>query len=60
MKSRELIRELEEAGWRLDRVRGSHHMFHHPEKPGLIVVPHPRDEIGPGLLAKILRQAGLR
>jgi hypothetical protein len=34
MKSAALIRQLEAAGSRLDRVRGSHQVFRHPERPG--------------------------
>lgn len=60
MKSRDLIRELERAGWRLVRIRGSHHIFEHPDRDGLVVVPHPRGEIGAGLLSSIRKQAGLR
>lgn len=58
VKSGDLIRELEQAGWELDRIRGSHHVF---KKPGHrpIVVPHPKKELGKGLAAAIRRQAGL-
>ncbi len=60
MKSGALIRELEAAGWVLDRVRGSHHVFRHRERPGIVVVPHPKKDLGKGLVAAIRRQAGLR
>jgi predicted RNA binding protein YcfA (HicA-like mRNA interferase family) len=59
MESAALIRELEAAGWRLDRVRGSHHVFRHPDRPGLVVVPHPKKDLGPGLIKAIRKQAGL-
>lgn len=59
MKSADLIRELNEAGWFLDRVRGSHHVFRHPSRPGIIVVPHPKKDLGVGLVAQIRKQAGL-
>jgi predicted RNA binding protein YcfA (HicA-like mRNA interferase family) len=59
MKSVDLIRELKAAGWALDRVRGSHHVFKHPTKPGVIVVPHPKKDLGVGLVAAIRAQAGL-
>lgn len=60
MKSIDLIRELTAAGWELDRVRGSHHVFKHPQKPGRVVVPHPKKDLGIGLIAAIRRQAGLK
>lgn len=59
MKSADLIRDLKGAGWTLDRVRGSHHIFRHPERPGHITVPHPKKDLGKGLVAAIRKQAGL-
>jgi len=59
MKSADLIRELKRLGWRLDRVKGSHHVFTHPVRPGHVVVPHPKRDLGMGLVAAIRRQAGL-
>jgi predicted RNA binding protein YcfA (HicA-like mRNA interferase family) len=53
------VRELKVAGWMLDRVRGSHHIFRHPIRPGVIVVPHPKKDLGIGLVAAIRKQAGL-
>jgi predicted RNA binding protein YcfA (HicA-like mRNA interferase family) len=60
MKSRELIRLLERDGWRLVGVKGSHHQFKHPAKPGRVTVPHPRRDLPAGTLNSILKQAGLR
>jgi predicted RNA binding protein YcfA (HicA-like mRNA interferase family) len=59
MRSADLIRELEGAGWTLKRIRGSHHVFIHPSRSGIVVVPHPKRELGVGLVAAIRRQAGL-
>jgi predicted RNA binding protein YcfA (HicA-like mRNA interferase family) len=59
MKSAALIRDLVRAGWVLDRVRGSHHVFKHPGRGGIVVVPHPKKDLGPGLVAAIRKQAGL-
>jgi predicted RNA binding protein YcfA (HicA-like mRNA interferase family) len=59
MKSDDLIRELKAAGWILNRVRGSHHVFRHPERTGHIVVPHPKKDLGVGLIAAICKQAGV-
>ena len=53
------MRELKAAGWRLDRIRGSHHIFVHHSKPGIVVVPHPRKDLGTGLVRAIRRQAGI-
>jgi predicted RNA binding protein YcfA (HicA-like mRNA interferase family) len=60
MTSTDLIRMLRADGWVLDRTRGSHHVFRHPARTGIVVVPHPKKELGKGLVAAILRQAGIR
>ncbi|MDB5481919.1 MAG: YcfA family protein [Caulobacteraceae bacterium] len=52
------IREPTAAGWALDRVRGSQHLFKHGDRPGHVVVPHPKKDLGVGLVAAIRRQAG--
>jgi len=59
MKSRDLIRMIEDDGWELVRVKGSHHQFKHPTKPGLVTIPHPKKELPRGTVTSIKRQAGL-
>jgi len=56
--SSDVIRRLKEKGWVLDRVKGSHHQFKHPTRPGLVTVPHPKRELPTGTLRNIYRQAG--
>ena len=58
MTSADLIRDMQRAGWWLDRVNGSHHIFKHPTRPGLVVIPHPRKDIPAGTARSILRQIG--
>lgn len=61
MKVRELLKLLADDGWYPARTRGSHQQFKHPTKPGLVtVVGKPSDEIAPGTLNSILKQAGLK
>lgn len=60
MNSAELIKQMEQAGWVLRGVKGSHHIFTHPERPGHLSVPHPRKDLGVGLAHKLLKQAGLK
>jgi predicted RNA binding protein YcfA (HicA-like mRNA interferase family) len=38
MKISEIIILLQQDGWTLKRVSGSHRHFTHPEKPGLVTV----------------------
>jgi predicted RNA binding protein YcfA (HicA-like mRNA interferase family) len=59
MTSNDLIRDMQRAGWQLDRVNGSHHIFKHPSRPGIVVVPHPKKDLGQGLVKAIRRQAGI-
>jgi predicted RNA binding protein YcfA (HicA-like mRNA interferase family) len=57
---REVIRELHAGGWKLDRQRGSHRQFVHPERPGLVTVAGQLGaELPAGTLASIRRQSGL-
>ena len=58
MNNTTLIRELEAQGWTLDRVRGSHHVYKHPGNPNIITVPHPRKDLGKGLVANLRKLAG--
>ena len=59
MSSADLIRELKQAGWRLARVKGSHHVFTHATRVGIVVVPHPKKDLGTGLVKAIRQQAGI-
>ena len=60
MKSKDLIRMIEEDGWELVRVKGSHHQFKHPSKSGLVTIPHPKKDLPSGTVANVKTQAGLR
>lgn len=60
MSSKQLIKMLEEDGWFLVSIKGSHHHFKHQQKEGKVTVPHPRKDIPPGTLNAILKQVGLK
>lgn len=60
MNSTALLRMLEDDGWVQVRVKGSHHHFKHPAKPGLVTVPHPKKDLPAGTVNSILKQAGLK
>jgi predicted RNA binding protein YcfA (HicA-like mRNA interferase family) len=61
VKVRELIKLLEEDGWRQARMRGSHRQFKHPAKAGTVTVAgKPSVDIPLGTLNNILKQAGLK
>ena len=61
MKVREAIRMLQEDGWYLSRVKGSHRQFKHPIKPGTVTIAGKLNiDIPPGTLNSILKQSGLK
>jgi predicted RNA binding protein YcfA (HicA-like mRNA interferase family) len=61
MKVREAIWMIEEDGWFLVATRGSHRQFVHPSKPGRVTIAgRPSDDLAPGTLNSILKQAGLK
>jgi len=58
---REAIRLIEADGWRQIAIRGSHRQYKHPEKPDRVTVAgKPSQEVSPGTLNSILKQAGLK
>ena len=61
MKIRDVIRLIEEDGWSLVATKGSHRQFKHRTKPGrLRIARHPGDDLAPGTLNSVFKQAGLR
>lgn len=59
MNGSDIIKRLKADGWRVKRIRGSHHMM---KKEGRVIpVPvHGTADIGKGLLADIERQTGVK
>ncbi len=61
MKVREVVKLVEEDGWYLVAVRGSHRQYKHPAKPGRVTVAgNMNHDLAPGTLNSILKQAGLK
>jgi predicted RNA binding protein YcfA (HicA-like mRNA interferase family) len=61
MKVREAIKLIEADGWFLVTTRGSHRQYKHPRKPGRVTIAGKlSDDLAPGTLNSILKQAGLR
>ncbi len=54
-----MARLLEEHGFILDRTKGSHHIYFHPETGRRVVVPMHKEDLPIGTLRSILKQAGL-
>ena len=57
---KELCRRLNEAGWSLKCIHGSHHIFGKPgERKIISVLVHGNQNIKPGLATRIARDANI-
>jgi len=54
-----LIAALRNAGFQVVRIKGSHHFLRHPDGRATVVPAHAGETIGPGLVAKVLRDCDL-
>ena len=54
-----LARALEKKGFELDRIRGSHHAYCHPDLDITVTISFHKKEVGKGLLIEIMKQAGI-
>jgi predicted RNA binding protein YcfA (HicA-like mRNA interferase family) len=60
MKIRDVIKLMEADGWYLVATRGSHRQYKHPTKTGRVTIAgHPGDDLAPGTLDSVLKQAQL-
>ena len=56
---KKIVKILESQGFVLDRIRGSHHIYYHPETKKRVIVPLHKKDLPKGTLLEILRQAGI-
>ncbi len=54
-----IIKVLEKKGFVLDRIKGSHHIYYHPEMKRKVIVPLHKRDLPKGTLLEILKQAGI-
>jgi predicted RNA binding protein YcfA (HicA-like mRNA interferase family) len=60
MKVRDVTKLIEADGWYLLATKGSHRQYRHPTKPGRVTIAgHPGDDLAPGTLNSVLKQAQL-
>jgi len=59
LPARRVIKALKKLGFTVVRQRGSHVLLRHPNGRVTVIPIHPGEEIGPGLLRKIIRDAGV-
>ena len=55
LRGRELLSILRQAGFEVIRIKGSHHFLRHPDGRATVVPVHAGEDIGTGLLGKILK-----
>ncbi len=61
MKVRDIIRIVEDDGWRLVVIEGSHRQYKHPDKKGRVTIAgHPSKDLDPKTQGSVLKQAGLK
>jgi predicted RNA binding protein YcfA (HicA-like mRNA interferase family) len=61
MKVRDIIKLIEADGWYIVVTKGSHRQYKHPAKQGRVTIAgHPNDDLAPGTLNSILKQAKLK
>ena len=60
VRAREVIRFLESLGFDQVRQKGSHRFFRHQDGRTATVPEHKGEDLGRGILAKILRDAGVK
>jgi len=60
VSGRRMCRILEQRGWTLARINGSHHIYRNDETRRQTVVPvHGNQDLKPGTQRAIMRDAGL-
>ena len=55
LRGKELVAILRRAGFEIIRIKGSHHYLRHPDGRSTVVPIHAGEDIGTGLLGKILK-----
>lgn len=55
LTGKEVIAALKKAGFEILRIKGSDHFLQHSDGRATVVPMHAGETVGPGLLAKILR-----
>lgn len=61
MKIRDILKLIETDGWYLVATKGSHRQYKHPKKAGRVTIAgHSNDDLAPGTLNSILKQAKLK
>ena len=61
MNGKQILKKLEENGWKVSRIEGSHHIMFKEGYPRAVPVPvHGTADVKIGLLKAIERQTGVK
>ena len=61
MKVRKVIMMIEDDGWYMVAMKGSHRQYKHSIKPGRVTIAgNPSHDLAPGTLNSVLKQAQLK
>lgn len=60
VKAKQLLAALQNIGWEVKRVTGSHRVLSRPGFPDYVFSFHDREEIGPRMLARVAKRTGLK
>jgi len=61
VKVRDIIKLIERDGWYLVAMKGSHRQYKHTTKFGRVTIAgHPNDDLAPGTLNSIFKQARIK
>jgi predicted RNA binding protein YcfA (HicA-like mRNA interferase family) len=59
MTGKEFLKILKKNGWKLDRIKGSHHILIKGDKT-LSIPVHGSQDLPSGILNKLLKEAGIK
>ena len=59
MNSKQIIKELKKAGFKLVKASGDHHKFRH-ENGRIVIVPHPKKGLPIGTTRNIYKMTGIK
>jgi predicted RNA binding protein YcfA (HicA-like mRNA interferase family) len=60
VSGKEMCRVLERLGWALDRIKGAHHIYRHPDGRSVPVPVHGNKTMKTGTQRSVMRLAGVR
>jgi predicted RNA binding protein YcfA (HicA-like mRNA interferase family) len=55
-----VIRRIKAEGWIPVRTKGSHRHFRHPQRLGIVTIPHPKKDLPVGTLKSIAKASGVQ